>query len=249
MPEKPKLPRDKSFLSKKKYDRVNQTFLNKSLSEGKNYGFVNKTNTLKTPAGAPIKKGSAINTIIKKKTVSSPGLPKAEVSFGQPTVERKSIIRFKPGDLQGKPTMRKTTLDLGKSLNEYVPKTQARINAQDEMSKKSSEGLSRSDVQKVKSGYDAPLKNGSTKKEYFGTTETERQDKVKQNTSVSFLKTSVPKTEIVKKVTVTPPPSVGGFKQKFGSGTDKTSPVSWIKKAPNKKALSVKKVPMKIRYK
>lgn len=250
MAEKPKLPRDKSFLSKKKYDRVNQTFLNKSLSEGKNYGFVSKTNTLKSPTGLPIKKGSAINTNIKKQTVSSPGLFKADVSFGQPTVERKSFVRFKPGDLQGtSPSFRTTTAELGKSLNERKPKTDARISAQTEMSNKSAGGLSSGDVQKVKSGYDAPLKSGGTKKEYFGTTEKEFQTSVKPNVKVSFLKTSTPKTEITKSVSVTPPQSVAGFKRSTGSGTAKPNPVSWIKNAQNKKSLSKKGVPMRIRYK
>jgi hypothetical protein len=249
MPKKPKLPRDKSFLSKKKYDRVNQEHLNKSLKEGKQYGFISKTNTLKSPSGMQIKKGSAINTNIKKTTVSSPGLPQTKVSFGQPTVERKSIIRFRSGDLQGKPVFRSTTPELGKSLGEFKPKTDARISAQKTMMGKNAQGLTKSDVQQVKSGYDAPLKSGGTKKEYFGSTEVEKQDKVKSNMSVSFLKTSTPKTALVKKVTVTPPPAPGKVRSSSGSGTDKTNPVPWIKKAKNKKALSVKKVPLKIRYK
>lgn len=250
MAEKPKLPRDKTFLSKKKYDRVNQEHLNKSLAQGKNYGFISKTNTLKKSDGTPIKKGSAINTSIKKTTVSSPGLPKADVSIGQPTVERKSIIRFKPGDLQASPSFRKTTPELGRSLNEYAPKTEARIGAQDEMIKKSSAGLSMSDVAKVKSGYDAPLKSGGTKKEYFGTTEKESITSIKPGAmKISFVKTSVPKTEITKNVSVTPPQSVAAVKSSGGKGIAKTNPVSWIRKASNKKALSKKGLPMKIRYK
>lgn len=187
-----------NLLSRKAKDERQAGALNKAASEGKSYSFQKKSRKPTTiQAGdktmTATGRGTTVTAGTKTSTETSPGKSFTMTAI-KPATEKKTFVA---GDMQGnKIHNRKSHLGSSSNLNESPEKTNARIEAQESMERKSKLGMINDEAEKsVKSGYATPGKTSHGGKEYFGKVETTKSTPETKEVSIA----GVPQQKTTKK--------------------------------------------------